>query len=63
MFDKVLPVIMYALLLAVFVFAAVGTIALASFVLGIFGGTAIELSWLNVLLVALVLRVLMFFVN
>lgn len=61
MFDKLLPVVMYALLVTVLALAAVGVIALANLVLGAFGVTPIDLSWLNVLVVAVVMWVLLLF--
>ncbi len=61
MFDKLLPVLMYALLFAVLALAAVGMIALANLALGVFGASPVDLSWINILLVAVVMRILLIF--
>lgn len=61
MFDKLLPVLMYALLFAVLALAAVGMIALANLALGVFGASPVDLSWINILLVAVLMRILLIF--
>lgn len=55
MFEKILPLLMYTLLLATFVLAAIGVIFLVNLMLAFFGVEAIELSVLRVGLLALVI--------
>lgn len=57
MFEKILPLLMYGLLLATFVLAAVGLIAILNLALAFFGVETVGLSLLNVGLLALVLGI------
>lgn len=55
MFEKILPLLMYGLLMAVFILAAIGLIAMLNLVLALFGFESFALSRLNVGLLALLL--------
>lgn len=55
MFEKILPLLMYGLLVAVFILAAIGLIAMLNLVLALFGFESFALSRLNVGLLALLL--------
>ena len=57
MFEKILPLLMYGLLVAVFILAAIGLIAMLNLVLALFGFESFALSRLNVSLLALLLGV------
>lgn len=63
MFEKLLPVLMNAVLFATLALAAVGLIAMANLALALFSGAAIAISWPNVLLVAVVIRILLVFLT
>lgn len=57
MFEKILPLLMYALLVATFVLAAIGLIAILNLTLTFFGVETFGFSLLNVGLLALVLGI------
>lgn len=57
MFEKILPLLMYGLLVTVFILAAIGLIAMLNLVLALFGFESFALSGLNVGLLALLLGV------
>jgi len=57
MFEKIIPLLMYALLVATFVLAAIGLIAILNLALAFFGVETSGFSLLNVGLLTLVLGI------